>query len=324
MVAWLRYTKKRLLIVLMAASVLAAVFGRGVTSSLRGAAHVLIAPLGDGGMYLVTSLRSGAGGSPLLSTDEARRIIEENEQLRRQLDEVERGWLVERQERQRELAAVQGIHAAFQPSPDLPCELIPARVVATDSLPYTRGKTLNVGRSAVPGAPVLTRLLATDRTKEMPPRLAVVTASALVGRIESAGPFTAHMQLVSDSGFSVRGRLLRRIDPARPRQIKVLKRGSAADEPLSERNNAPVPVLASGDGAGGLRAQDVNAYENIQPGDWLVTADDDPYLRREIRVGVVEEVSPQGNDRRFVQVRIRPFEDLSALRDVYVVYWKPF
>jgi cell shape-determining protein MreC len=169
---------------------------------------------------------------------------------------------------------------------------------------------------------VLARLLLTDRAKEMPPNLAVMSTSALVGRIESAGPFTARLLLLSDPSFTIRARILRRIDPARTRWVKVLTKGAAADEPLTEQNNAPVPVLAAGDGAGGLVA-DATTYANILPGDRLVTADDDPYLRREVRIGVVEEVVVRPENHQQVVVRVRPLEDLAALRDVYILYWKP-
>jgi cell shape-determining protein MreC len=326
MVAWFRYSKQRLFNVLMVLSLVAAVFGQGATPYLRQVAYLLIAPIGDGGMYLVTSLKFAGGGSPELSSDEVRAVQDENEQLRQQVIKLERDVLVEREDRRRELEAVQRLRAAFDPRDDLPCELIPARVTAADSLPYRDGRVLNVGssRGAAVGAPVLSRLLMTDRLKEMPPNLAVLTTSALVGRLESAGPFTARLQLLTDPGFILSGKLLRRIDPNRPRLIKVLIKGEAAEEPLTDRNNMAIRALASGDGAGGMVIKGIAEHEKVQPGDWFVTADDDPYLRREVRVGVVDDVRPRADDHSFVQVRVRPFEDLGALRDVYIVYWKPF
>ncbi len=311
--------------VLMALSMLTAVFGRGITSPLRHMALVLIAPLGDGGMYVVTSLKSGAAGDrPELSPAEVRRLQQENEDLRWQLAAMERQFARERAENQERLAAIQRFRASFVPGEDLPCELIPARVVAADALPYSQGRAVNRGTysGAAAGAPVVSRLLVTDRSKEMPRKLAVVTASALVGCLESAGKFSARLQLVTDPGFRVQARVLRRIDPNVPRWVRVLKPGAAAEEPLTARNNVPVPVLAVGDGAGGLTAE-ASEQENILPGDWLVTSGDDEHLRTEVPIGVVEEVRVRPEDHRFVKVRVRPFEDLAALRDVFIVYWKP-
>ena len=326
MAGWLRYSKRRLFIALVVLSMAAAVFGRGLTSYLRQAAQIAIAPAGDLGMYVVTSLKAGAGDrqSRGLSSAEIHQIIEDNRQLRAQLIEEEESHRQAERRLAADLENIQAIRRSFHPREDIPYELMPARVVAMDSLPYRQGRVVNVGTSGgvVRGAPAVSRLLMTDRSKEMPPRLAVLTASALVGRLESAGPFTARLQLVTDSNFAVRARVRRQIDPDHPRQVRVLLRGAAGIETLTERNNLPVGVLACGDGARGLTA-DAPAHENVLPGDWLVTADDDPYLRTEIRIGVVTEVNARPDDPGSVTLRVRPFEDLASLRHVYILYWKP-
>ena len=326
MTAWFRYTKKRLLVALMVLSLLTAVFGQRLVSPLRSAVHMLIAPLGDAGMYMVTSLKaySGSRDAAGLSTAEIRQLVQDNEQLRRQLDEME--WRLSQGEarHRQEIEAIQGIRSSFGPHGDLPCELIPARVIAADSLPYSKGRLLNQGsyHGAAAGGPVLSRLLMTDCSKEMPPQLAVVTASALVGRLDWAGPFTSRVQLITDSNFALRGKIRRQLDPNRPRRILILRERAAADERLTKANNLPVPVLAVGDGQGYMVAEAAES-EKIEPGDWLTTADDDPYLRTEVRVGAVEEVRVKPDDRLHVRLRVRPFVDLSSLRNVFIVYWKP-
>jgi cell shape-determining protein MreC len=279
-------------------------------------------------MYVVTSLKSGTVDrrSTDLSSEEVRRLLEENEQYRQQLAEADHRIATQERDFRSQMEALQHlVGGSFRPRGDIPCELIPARVVAADALPYRQGRILNRGNSGdrtLAGAPVISKLLMTDRSKDLPANLAVVTASALVGRVESAGPFTAYVRLVTDPGFSMTGKIIRRIDPAHQRWIKVLTKGSAGDEFLTEQNNRPVTVQAAGDGAGGLIAH-AYEYESILPGDWLVTADDDPYLRTEVRVGVVQQVDPMPAGRGQVKLRVKPLEDLAALRDVFIVYWKP-
>ncbi|HUS46738.1 MAG TPA: rod shape-determining protein MreC [Phycisphaerae bacterium] len=327
MSARVRLTKRNALVILMVLSLAAAILGKGLTARLRQVVHVFTAPLGDGGMYVVTSLRSGSGEQAArnLSLAEIQRLIEENRRLREQLVEADRRIATEAQYRRDVAGDVQRIRSSFFPSGDIACELIPARVVAADSMPYGQMRVLNQGAAsgARRGAVVVSRLLMTDRSKEMPPKLAVLTASAVVGKLAAAGAFTSELQLVTDRGFHMPGRILRRIDPNRPRRISVLAHGAAAVETLSERNNKPIPVPASGDGAGGMVVTGVPAYENVLPGDWLVTTDDDPYLRTEVRVGTVEKVTPDPDDQRLVRLRVRPFEDLASLRRVYILYWKP-
>jgi cell shape-determining protein MreC len=327
MSARVRLTKPNALLVLMVLSLAAAIFGKGLTARLRQVVHVFIAPLGDGGMYVVTSLRSGSGEQAArnLSLAEIQRLIDENRRLREQLAEADRRVAAEAQYRRDVVEDIQRIRSSFFPGGDIACELIPARVIGADSMPYGQMRVLNQGASAGArqGAVVVSRLLMTDRSKEMPPKLAVLTASAVVGQLSAAGAFTSQLQLVTDRGFHMPGRIIRRIDPNRPRQISVMAHGAAALETLNERNNKAIPVQARGDGAGGLTVGEVPAYENVLPGDWLVTTDDNPYLRTEVRIGTVLKVEPDPDDQRLVRLRVRPFEDLASLRRVYILYWKP-
>jgi cell shape-determining protein MreC len=290
---------------------------------------MFVAPLGDGGMYIVTSLKSGGDlkAARRLSDTEVERVMAENQQLKGQLAEADRRAMVEAARWRQQMETLQGLKSSFVPrDANLPCELIPARVVAIDSLPYGQMRVINRGRAsgAQEGEPVLSRLLMTDRSKELPGNLAVISSSALAGCITplGAGPFTSQIQLVTDSGFEINCRVVRQIDPNRPRQIQVLSQGAAAMEKLSPANNAPVIVSARGDGAGGMIVKDVGDYHNIQPGDWLMTNGDDPYLRTEIRIGTVTEVRP--SDSHHVTLRIAPAVNFAAMRDVYIVHWKPF
>lgn len=324
----LKLSKRSTLTILLIVSVLTTVLGHSLADWVRSKAHMFITPLGDGGMYIVTSLKSSGNSRAArnLSTAEIERLVSENLQLRNQLVEADRRQVVESQQWRQKMEEVQALRlSSFVPKDDVPCELIPARVVAIDSMPYGQMRVTNRGGASGvrDGEPVLERLLMTDRSKELPGNLAVITSSALVGRItpRGAGPFTSQLQLVTDSGFDIDCRVVRRIDPNRPRQIQVLSQGVAALEKLGPANNAPVPVTARGDGAGGMIVKNVGDGYNVQPGDWLMTQGDDPYLRTEVRIGTVVDVKPA--DSHHVTLRVAPFADLGTLRDVYIVHWKP-
>lgn len=307
---------------MLLASIALALFGRGVTGRMRSLAQMLIAPLGDGGMYVVSALKSIDRG-PTISPTEALALRHENEQLRLQLVEMEQRYAEQAGAHRHQLEQLQQIRSsAFVPRQDNPCELIHARVGAGDGLSYGNWRVLNRGGDGIAHSPVLSRMLITDRSKGIPPNLAVITSSALVGRIASSGAFTSKIQLVTDRGFAIRGRIVRLIDPEKPRLIMSNKPGEAGMVVLTDFNNR-LEVLARGDGVSGLVIEDVPESERVLAGDWLVTSDDDLHLRTEVRIGVVEEVTVNPSDRRFTTVKVRPFADLSTLRDVYIVYWKP-
>jgi len=322
----LRYTRKALLAVLLAASAVLALLGPGPSGWLRGVAQVVLAPLGDGGMYLTTAFESHASESAMrpISPAEAKRYQEEIRRLGGQVHGVTQEYL----RAKRRLEDVQGIRGLYGPIRDLPCELIPARVVGADSLPYGSTREINAGGAdgAGPGAMVTTRKLITDRSKALLPaklraitavqRLHTVAGSVLVGQLVATGRFTARLQLVTDRGFEMPARIRRIIDPADPRTIKT----ATASEKLTKRNNTPIDITVRGDGAGGLVVREVKADHNIRPGDWLVTNGGDDFLPVEVRIGtVVKVVDHSERPNWHVTVHAAPAVDLSAVRNVYIV-----
>ncbi|NLW87474.1 MAG: rod shape-determining protein MreC [Planctomycetes bacterium] len=318
----LKPSKSRVFAIMMIVSVVLMMLGPGATGSMRNFAQMLIAPIGDGGMYVVSALKpvSNSGG---ISPTDALQLRHENDQLRLQLVEAQHRLALQNAEHRREMLDVQEIRtSAFSPREDNPCELIPARVVAGDALPYGKWRVVNRGSDDMEGSPVLSRLLITDRSKSIPRNLAVITSSALVGTVAESGAFTSRIQLVGDKGFHIRGRIIRHVDPAKPRLIMSNRPGAAGVVTLDETNNR-LEVLAHGDGVSGLIIEAVAECEKVMPGDWLVTSDAEPHLRTEVRIGVVQEVIVNPADRRFVTVKVKPFVDPATLRDVYIVYWKP-
>ena len=176
---------------LLAAAGGCSLLGPGFSAWLRGLVGPVLAPLGEGGMYLTTTIerRTERLGQRAVSPGEAQRLMESNAELERRLTAAEGEWA-------RLLAQQQQMQRLYGVIPYGQWELIPARVVAVDSLPYGQTRLLNVGRSrgAAPGESVTTRRLLTDRSKRLPAGVAAIAASALAGRIVEAGPFTAQMQ----------------------------------------------------------------------------------------------------------------------------------
>ncbi|MGC9455420.1 MAG: rod shape-determining protein MreC [Phycisphaerae bacterium] len=311
-------TKPRVLIALMVAAMACSLLGGHVAGPLRRAVGYALAPVGDAGMYLSTALKSelktiGSGG---LTAEEARQLAERCEALERQLVSV----ASENARLRQFLRTSDHISKMYAPTSDvLSDRLIPARVVLSESLPYGRTRLVNAGTSAGASADawVTTRLVHTNRAKALQKGLAAITLQAMVGRTtDETGAFTARVQLVTDPAFAMASHI-RRIPDGRT--VIVDREGSAVEDQLNESNNEPIPVWVEGDGTELMAARNVTAYHNVKPGDWVMTTGDDHMLPISIPVGRVESVEPDPEDPQVVTVRIRPFEDLSSLRDVYII-----
>jgi len=317
-----KWTKRRGVAAALAASAVLTLLGRTASRPLRHAADLLLAPVGAAPMYAATALK-GLGRDERTARageEQVRRLRQEN----RYLSYLAGHWKYQHQLQKRRAQELANFHALYRPTSDLPCELVPARVVGTGGLPYTRSRILHTPSrdDIIPGEPVATRLLLTDLSKALPCQpehlFAVVTGSALVGRIVSAGAYTARLQLLSDRDFQMAGRIRRVIDPSRPRMVTVTE-GAAAEVTLTPENNRQIEVIARGDGADGLIVEHVKAYHNVRPGDLLVTSGDDRVLPTEINVGQVTEVRPEAKEPHRVTLRVRPHADLGTLRDVFIV-----
>ena len=307
-------TRRRVLVAMIVVSCATVVLGEGVAEWLRHLVEPILAPLGDAGMYLTVAMRSN-----IAAAGEAGMSAEEQARLGRQCDTLRHDllyWKQTAEKAQEQLDALLGFQKSYGPAKGLPCELIPARVVGEASLPYDQARWLNVGRESGAGPGEL--VVATDRSKAMPSDLAVVSASALVGQVASAGPFSARVMLVTDRRFRTKARIRRIPDPDHPREIRLTDEGRARVAILNEQINRPINVEAIGDGAGGLSIADVWRYDNVLPGDLVVTAEG-PFLPLEVRIGNVREVQPDPKHPDRVIVSVRPEIDLGTLRDVFIV-----
>ena len=304
------------LTVLLAGAVVLVAVGPRAAEPLRKMAHYVIAPFGDPAMYLTTAFKGFIGrDGEGISTDEARRLRETNDRLYGAV--VALGNEVRRLQVQRSTME----HLGFGPLKDFPCALIPARVVAGESLPYGQTRVVNRGHAegAKRGARVTTRQLWTDRAKDLQGRWATIAGEALVGRLIESGAFSARLQLITDRRFELRARIRRVINAAAPRKITVIEKGAAAERTLTRENNVSIDVMIQGDGVDGLIVKTVASQHNIQPGDWIFTRNDEAFLPATLRIGRVSAVGPDPDHPAFLTLRIEPFTDLHALREVFIV-----
>ena len=301
------------LTVMLGLSILMSVAGQGVARPLREMfQYVMIAPT-DIGMYLATTFRRAFGdeGGQGLSAEQAEALNLRQQLLKNEVAYL-RGRLADSERRVRDLANFEEV---FGPAKDVNCVLIPARVVAGESLPYGDSRTVGVGeRQGVrPGDRVTTRRLVTDRAKAMV-ELNVLGANALVGRLGDTGAFTARLILVTHRNFSIQA-IVRR-DLANPRMIP----GPTKEVALTEKNNDDILCEAVGDGRSGMVVRGISADERVQVGDWLVTSIPDTFFSKRVPIGTVVEVRDDPQQAGFQDLIIAPDADLAALRRVYIVY----
>ncbi|MBT3200774.1 MAG: hypothetical protein HN350_12750, partial [Phycisphaerales bacterium] len=212
------------------------------------------------------------------------------------------------------------------------CELIPARVVLGDALPYGQSQTVYSGtiRGVEPGMRVIDVL--TDRSKALPggDQMRAITGysaesgkplagSILIGWVEAAGSFTARVRLVTDKKFKVQALLHRRINPQAPRRVTVKTPDGPTVEVLTRKNNHLIPVTLSGDGERGMVTESIPREHNIRPGDWLWSMGRSAKLPIRLRIGKVTEVIELTKNPNFVTAKVIPASDLGSLQDIFIV-----
>jgi len=302
---------------LMALALAMSLLGPAAAGPLRSLARLVIAPAGEVGMYATTAVQHHVDEAmrETISQDEARALREENAYLRSATALLAENLAAA----MREIDAIQQIRSGLYGRTDeMPSELIRARVVASDSLPYSA--TRIVGAGAAEGNFVTTRELWTGRQKALPSKLAAVTASALVGRITESDAFTARLQLVTDRSFRIGVQIHRVVqDPKRPRRITVTSDGGPDRVEQLTAFHPDVGAEAHGDGKSGIVIPRVQRLHNILPGDLVATLADD-LVGVSIPLGLVERVEDdEDKPAQLVTLHVRPRANLEALREVYVI-----
>ena len=300
---------------LVAMSVISILLPPGFASRVRDKLHWIFIPLGDGGTYLASAIRSEDTIMDDTLSKQERHLAEENEILRGiiarqqgQLDEYKAGTRV--------------ISDLYGPSTDPPVRLVPARVIAADSMPYGWTRVTNAGedKGAEGGMYVTRRVLGTDRLKRIAGNPSVLCGTVLAGRISESGAYSSRVILVMDYKFQINVRILRIIDPQNPRIIRV----GAHPLPLTpEKALTSVFFKARGAGAAGMIIKDVSKEQMIRKGDIVQTCQNDGSIRAAVRIGTVVEVEDNKSPNH-VNLRVEPFITPDYLRDLFIVIPREF
>ena len=303
-----------LLAVLMLASIVTALLGPDTAGKLRSMVHWAFAPFGDAGMYLTTGIKQHTAGVESFSPAQVRQIKQTNQELRRRINTLETEVMSEKRTVRNGKVIFSRL---FGPSSDTPVRLIPAHVVAADSLPYSWTRIVNAGqkRGAETSMYVTQHRLLTDRSKKLPENLAVLSGTVLVGRLIETGAFTARMRMVTDAKFEIHSQIRRVLNSKNPR---IIQAGARMVE-LKRKINTSIEVRAYGDGARGLIVPEVRKVHNIRPGDVLQTRPDNGSLPIAVDIGIVEKVLDDPRHTGMVKLHIKPGADLPALYEVYIV-----
>jgi cell shape-determining protein MreC len=302
------------LLTLMALSVLTAASGRPFSQRLRRAFRFVLVPVSDVSMHVTTAFRRNIGGAEAgeLTAEQAAELKRRMRLLEQRAVDLQKQML-EYRGRMRELENFQDV---YRPARHLKCVLIPARVVAAESLPYGSGRMVSAGRrrGVLAGDQVTTRNLMTDRMKALG-NFGVIANNALVGRIVESGEFTARMILVTDTNFKIPALIKR--DLSKPRKVE----GESSSVWLTKANYSDVDGIAFGDGTESVIVRKVPQKYNVLPGD-VVWAKWGTIMARDVRIGTVTKVVDDDKAKKagFKKVIVTPDADLSSLRDVYVIY----
>lgn len=320
-------SRRQVLAGLLVASALSCVLRPHGVEGPRELLAPVLSPVGRVLTLVSLSVRRNAttrSGGPM-DDEAARQWLQENEALARQLAEyvareqqrqtsAEYQYMLDQREQLEQAARwMQAMPKEF------PCQLLPARVIAGAPTPFQRTRTLRPQQAgATVGDLVTTRTVLTNRSTALPGTPAVLSATAVAGRIVSSGAWTAHMQLVTDHDFRINAFVQRVYDPKRPRMLEVGGPGAQPRvRPLNEKDG-PVPVNLSGCGDGLLSAA-VSEGHGIRPGDLVLTMGEDDRLPMAIVIGRVRSSEPDAASPRHVRLRVEPETQLATLEDVYIV-----
>ena len=330
-----RLSKKRVLIALLVVAIATSLLGSWVSDLLRMPATCAMAPVSDFLRAATSAFKSAMADreEPAMSASEAARLREEVKRWRSKADECNRRGLYW----WKRCRAIQHTRSAYGASLDT-CELIPARVILGESLPY--GQSQTVAKGTIHGVKKGMRVIdvLTDRSKALPAddRMRAVTGhapfagkpitgSVLVGWVEAAGSFTARVRLVTDKRFKIDAWLQRKIDPAKPRKVTTTTPEGLADVFLTHddvydtKGKENITTTLGGDGERGLITNSISKDYNIRAGDWLWTLGQSAKLPVQLRIGEVVSVAPSDRNPNFVIAKVAPSAVLGTLRDIFIV-----
>lgn len=324
-----RISKRHVLGGMIVVAVALSFLGPGVSGAFRNTIQPILAPPADAGMYATIWVKERADRAtmtPVTPADyhELQQRYEQQLQINQKLLDKIRA---QAERLQYPMPLYGKSNAMF-----FPRDLISARVLASDSLPYGKTAMVNSGTNSgvEPGCPATTRILLTDRSKAIPisddanlsavelHKISPITYQLLVGEIIEAWAYGARLRLVTDRGFKRSGSIRRIVNPQKPRKYTIIEKDNAVEMTLTA-DSPLVDVHVNGDGSEGLIATNVPINHAIQPGDIVTTRDNNIFMPALIKIGAVTRVKQLASNPGFVTVYISPSANLATLRNIYIV-----
>jgi hypothetical protein len=291
----------------------------------------VLAPISHAGTYTSASVGRNVRemiGRPI-DRESVREILRANPELRREMHQHIDDAMRERMAayemqiagQREQLTALGQWREEFDR--DFPCMLMPATVISRGSAtPYERSRLLRMRKRTEIDQFVTTRELLTYRPTAPLGEPAVLSGTAVVGRIRRPGAWTAQLQLITDADFLMQAFVHRTVTPHGNRQVTIAGPGGVPESRPLRWDDPWVPVDLRG--RGDCMATDaVPARHGIEIGDYVLTRGDDRRLPIGVVIGKVAKVHPVPDSPKHVTLEVAPSADLEHLRDVYIVVPRP-
>lgn len=296
-----RHSKARVFAFLLFLSILCILLPTSITGSLSGLTQVLV-PIQHGMRALADSEQQDR--NPLTATEQDR-LLRQLQARDNQLAAL-RMHVHQLEHDNRALAGIR--RRGFDSG-----RLIPASVVADDSLAWRESKIIDRGtlRGVTSGTSVVSNyLLNVGESIGVDDGMLVLTGEVLVGQIARASTHTAQLLLVTDPA-------------ARPVLVKV---GRHTEQGF-EFGPADAEFLLSGRGGYEMEIRDVDhahiASEKIREGDIVVTSGQSEQLPFSVVVGRIKSIQPDDDNRVLSKLIVETQIDFRRLRGVFVVDNRP-
>lgn len=156
-------------------------------------------------------------------------------------------------------------------------------------------------------------LMLEGSTASVKPDQPVLYGGGLAGKIDRVGVGSAHVRLVTDTGFTVSGRFVRFVK---------------SDAGIQAQRISQLLPIVQGTGGGqmvivNLPLQDV-ADAKLQTDDWLVLSDNSwPAAIQGIRLGKIASIEKSRRAALFAEIHLAPESGLMRLNDVWVMTRQP-
>lgn len=283
----------RLLIVLLAGSLLAIALPSALTQRMANLVQMLV-PFQDAINGAVGAGARALAGDSSISEDEASRRLDALRSAVVLLSAQNRSLRIENER----LTGVRdrGLGPRGR--------LIPARVVADDAVPWRNSKLILL-RGASRNDAVISRHFSIDLAADegVHTGMGVLATEVLVGIIEQAGTLTSRVRLLSDPGT---------------RMSVAIGRVDGTDFTAVDGS-----FWLVGGGHGRIEIRDVHhQYVNdgdIRLGDVVLTRRDDPRLPPSVTIGTIVDMETDPDNGLLYILHVDPGVELESIRRVYVV-----